>query len=144
MDRTFFYSAAGGVVYCDEKVLLLDRPTRKEVRLPKGHIEEEESPREAALREVCEETGYCSLMILADLGQQHVEFIDPYSQRHVHRDEQYYLMVLGENCRGARSEQELQFFPRWATLEEALAQLTFASEREAVHRAVRWLEQRTH
>ena len=33
------YLAAGGVVIHDGRMLVLDRPSRGEVRLPKGHIE---------------------------------------------------------------------------------------------------------
>jgi ADP-ribose pyrophosphatase YjhB (NUDIX family) len=38
--------------------MLLIRPSRDEVRLPKGHVEAGETLRAAALREVAEETGY--------------------------------------------------------------------------------------
>ena len=72
------YAAAGGVVVqrdvlqglpaAETHLLLLDRPRRAEVRLPKGHIDPGESAEEAALRETCEESGYCDLDVLADLG----------------------------------------------------------------------------
>ena len=52
----------------DDKLLVLERPARGEVRLPKGHVEPGEAPREAALREVREEAGYADLEIVADLG----------------------------------------------------------------------------
>jgi len=66
--RHVTYVAAGGVVIHEGQVLLLDRPGRGEVRLPKGHVEPGEEPAEAALREVREEAGYADLAILADLG----------------------------------------------------------------------------
>ena len=66
--RSVSYRSAGGVVYADGRILLLDRPTRGEIRLPKGHIERDESDEDAALREVTEETGYACLEIVADLG----------------------------------------------------------------------------
>jgi len=84
------YRAAGGVVVDGERVLVLRRPGRGEVRLPKGHIDPGETPRAAALREVGEESGYADLEIVADLGTQTVEF--DWDGRHYVRDEHYFLM----------------------------------------------------
>jgi len=130
-----FYAAAGGVVAdtTGEKVLLLIRPSRDEVRLPKGHIEPGESPKEAAMREVSEESGYKSLKILVDLGEQLVAF--PLGKRAVRRTEHYYLMQINSTEQTERPEQDAQFFPIWVTWEEALQHLTYAAEREWIHRA---------
>ena len=56
--RTERYLAAGGVVVHDNQVLVLRRPHRAEVRLPKGHVEPGEDAAEAAIRETQEESGY--------------------------------------------------------------------------------------
>ena len=53
--------SCGGVVLDGNKVLLIKVKTMKGRKIwtfPKGHIEEGETPRQAALREVLEETGY--------------------------------------------------------------------------------------
>ena len=50
------YETGGGVVVHEGKVLLLDRPKRGEVRLPKGHIDPGETPEMTALRETTEES----------------------------------------------------------------------------------------
>ena len=59
--------AAGGIVFIDNKVLLVKNRLRKEYKeyydsgfwgFPKGHMEEGESPLDAAEREVFEETGF--------------------------------------------------------------------------------------
>ncbi len=68
------YAAAGGVVIDDGRMLLLDRPLRREVRLPKGHIDPGETAAQAALRETAEESGYDDLEIMSDLGSQVVKF----------------------------------------------------------------------
>jgi 8-oxo-dGTP pyrophosphatase MutT (NUDIX family) len=122
------------------RVLVLRRPSRGEVRLPKGHVEKGESSQEAALREVAEESGYADLEILSDLGHQTVEF--DYKGVHVVRDERYFLMHLrshrqierhaGEHVRG-----ESQFIPDWLNWDQALSELTFEAEREWVRRARR-------
>ena len=70
------YAAAGGVVVRPEgEVLLLERPSRGEVRLPKGHIDPGETPLETARREIAEEAGFRELRMLADLGWQEVRFV---------------------------------------------------------------------
>ena len=54
--------AAGGVVVRDGRVLAVHRPKYDDWSLPKGHVDGDEKFREAALREVREETGYeCAL-----------------------------------------------------------------------------------
>lgn len=139
------YFAAGGVVSdtAGEKVLLLIRPSRDEVRLPKGHIEAGESPQEAALREVGEESGYIDLEILADLGEQFVAF--PIGKRAIRRTEHYYLMRLRTPQQAERpSKDEQQFFTIWVPWEEALTHLTFEAEQEWVRRAQAHLKAANH
>jgi 8-oxo-dGTP pyrophosphatase MutT (NUDIX family) len=127
------YVAAGGVVVRGGRVLVLRRPGRDEVRLPKGHVEASESARDAALREVVEESGYADLEIVADLGHQVVEF--NYRGQHVVRDERYFLMTATTARQVTREKKELQFIPDWLGWEEALSALTFEAEREWMRRA---------
>jgi 8-oxo-dGTP pyrophosphatase MutT (NUDIX family) len=145
------YRAAGGIVLDDRgRVLLLRRNVVREttpsleVRLPKGHIEPGETAEEAALREVCEESGYCQLAILADLGEARTEF--DFRGRHVVRDERYFLMrLLDPERRPTRHphphSEEALFQPIWARdLTEAEAMLTFESEKRFARRARAWLQ----
>jgi 8-oxo-dGTP pyrophosphatase MutT (NUDIX family) len=137
------YDAAGGVVADTEgsRVLLLIRPSRDEVRLPKGHIEPDETPEETALREVAEEAGYNDLVIVADLGEQLVAFT--LGSHAIRRTEHYYLMQLHASTQIERPPKDReQFFPIWVTWDEALEHLTFEAEQEWVRRARRKLEQR--
>lgn len=129
------YSSAGGVVIRDGAILVLDRPDRNEVRLPKGHIEEDESPEVAALRETAEEAGYDDLEIVADLGNQIVEF--DYKGHHFIRDERYFLMRLrSERQRERDAKDAAQFVVRWTTIESVLDELTFQAEKDVVRRAL--------
>jgi 8-oxo-dGTP pyrophosphatase MutT (NUDIX family) len=111
------------------------------VRLPKGHVEQGESAATAALREVREESGYAHVSIVADLGAQHVRFIDPYRKREVTRDERYFLMCLEDETKVAREEKEHQFIPIWVPIADAVAQLSFDSEKEFVRRGLRWIQE---
>jgi bis(5'-nucleosidyl)-tetraphosphatase len=131
--RAIRYKAAGGIVVDGGRVLVLRRPSRDEVRLPKGHVKKRESRAEAALREVTEESGYADLEVLADLGHQVVEY--DYQGAHVVRDEYYFTMRLRSSRQAAREEQEFQFIPDWLDWEEALSELTYPAEREWVRRA---------
>jgi len=131
--RAIRYEAAGGVVVDGALVLVLQRPSRDEVRLPKGHVEKGESAKETALREVAEESGYDDLETVADLGKQTVEF--DYKGAHVVRDERYFLMRPKSLHCTERKKNELQFIPDWLGWEEALSALSFEAEREWVRRA---------
>lgn len=134
------YRSAGGVVVdADGRVLLIERTVdgRHEVRLPKGHIEPGEGTEAAAMREVCEETGYCDLWVMADLGWRQITF--EYKGNLVIRDELYYLMQLASGQQQApqfASEREALFSNRWApSFDAALRDLTFEAEQDAVRRA---------
>lgn len=139
--RAIRYQAAGGVVVdpAGDQVLVLRRPSRDEVRLPKGHLKKQESAIQAALREVQEESGYTEPEILADLGQQTVEF--DYQGDHVIREEQYFLMRLRSTRQGS---QEGQFVPQWLDWEVALEEMSFEAEREWLRRAQSALEHLRH
>ncbi len=129
------YNAAGGVVIHEGRMLLLERPARNEVRLPKGHVEAGEAVAAAALRETGEESGYDDLALVADLGSQVVEF--EFEGDHVIRQEHYFLLALVSERRVGRSAQdEAQFRPLWCPLQEAAGRLTYPSEQEMARRAL--------
>lgn len=129
------YRSAGGVVVHEGAVLVLDRPSRDEVRLPKGHIEDGEAPEAAALRETAEEAGYDDLEIVADLGSQIVEF--DYRGHHYIRNEYYYLMHLRTDRQCERDAKDsAQFKVRWTSTEVVMDELTFSAEQDAVGRAL--------
>jgi 8-oxo-dGTP pyrophosphatase MutT (NUDIX family) len=130
------YVAAGTVVFDDAgRVLVLDRPSRGEVRLPKGHIEDGEDARTAALRETTEEAGYDDLDVAGDLGTQVVTFT--YEGETITRTERYFACRLRSDRRVPRSgKDERQFEVGWLPPAAALAALSFEAEREWVRRAL--------
>ncbi|MBN1921320.1 MAG: NUDIX domain-containing protein [Anaerolineae bacterium] len=142
-DAQINYTAAGGVVsdVTGELVMLLIRPSRDEVRLPKGHVEAGETLRAAALREVAEETGYDDLEIITPLGSQLVAF--PMGNRSIKRTEALFLMRARSKHQIERPQADEQFFPVWVSWNEALAHLTFEAEREWVRRALQTLKRAT-
>jgi 8-oxo-dGTP pyrophosphatase MutT (NUDIX family) len=102
---------ASGLVIKDDKVLLIFHPYIKRWFQPGGHIEEGDSPIEAAIREVYEETGYfCEL----DSDNQDPIDIDiheiPENPKksegaHLHIDLLYRLRVL----RQEKSVEDIEF-----------------------------------
>jgi 8-oxo-dGTP pyrophosphatase MutT (NUDIX family) len=143
------YTAAGGVVLDHSgRILLIERWVERngdaihEVRLPKGHVDPGETDEQAARRETCEESGYCGLEVLADLGTVVTEFDKPLAGEegeHVRRTEHYFLMRLTDERRGEpnfQSPDEARFRPKWArNLDEAERLLTYESEKDFARRA---------
>ena len=89
-----------------------------EVRLPKGHVDPGETDEQAARRETCEESGYCAVEVLADLGTIVTEFDKLRRRRteHVRRTEHYFLMRLTDEHRSEpnfQSADEARFQPKW-------------------------------
>ena len=133
--KTKKYTAAGGVVIHQNQMLLLDRPSRNEVRLPKGHIDPGESAEMTALRETTEEAGYSDLEIMADLGSQIVEF--EYKGHHYVRTEHYYLMQLASEAQEPRNAKDAaDFVVAWTPLSEVVDKLTFAAEQQTAQKAI--------
>ena len=129
------YLAAGGVVIHAGRMLLLDRPSRGEIRLPKGHVDPGESVEETALRETEEESGYADLEIVQDLGRRVVEF--EYNGRRVVREEHYFLMRLRSDRQTPRDAKDhAQFEVLWVAAHEAPDQLTYAAEQEVATHAL--------
>ncbi len=143
------YTAAGGVVLDDEgRVLLIERWVERngeivhEVRLPKGHVDPGETDAQAALRETCEESGYCSVEVIGDLGTIVTEFDKATAGdggEHVRRTEHYFLMRLTDKTRSEpnfQSPDEARFLPKWAAkLDAAERLLTYDSEKRFAGRA---------
>lgn len=130
------YEAAGGVVWDGAgRILVLDRPARGEVRLPKGHVDSGESALDAARREVAEESGYDDLDLLAALGEQTITF--GYEGMHITRTERYFAFRLASDRQVARGAKDAaQFRPIWLAPDEALDAVTYEPEREWVRRAI--------
>lgn len=129
------YRAAGGVVIHQGRLLLLNRPARGEIRLPKGHIDPGEDALTAALRETREESGYVDLEDIDDLGSRVVEF--DYQGDHYVRSEHYFLMGLTGHRQEERDPKDAdQFEVLWVDLEQAVALLTYESEQQVASQAV--------
>ena len=91
--------SSGGIIINNKNVLLVSQK-HSSWSLPKGHLEKNESPLQAAYREIYEETGIKSLELINYLGSYKRYKIgkdpsteDKTEQKHIH----FYLFLTHEN-----------------------------------------------
>jgi 8-oxo-dGTP pyrophosphatase MutT (NUDIX family) len=136
-------TSAGGVMINDArtKVVLigrLDRRGRLLWSLPKGHIEDGETPEQTAMREVAEETGILG-DIIRPLGTIDYWFVA--DRRRIHKTVHHFLMT---ERGGELSDDDVEVTEvAWVPLDELEERLAYADERRLVLRALELLEVRT-
>ena len=114
-----------------------DRRGRLVWSLPKGHVEDGETPEEAAVREVEEETGIRG-SVLAPLGT--IDFWFVADQRRVHKTVHHFLLQADG---GELSDADVEVVEvAWIPLSEVADRLAYADERRLLERVGDLLEQR--
>ncbi|MFM7860661.1 MAG: NUDIX hydrolase [Candidatus Nanopelagicaceae bacterium] len=128
--------SAGGLVidFSGTKGLLIGRLDQKDESrerllwsLPKGHIESGETPEEAAIREVAEETGIQS-EILRELGV--IDFWFMAGGKRIHKTVHHYLFkeVGGKLAPQVTEVDEVRWFP----LSEIVERLAYPDEKKLI------------
>lgn len=111
-----------------------DRHGRLLWSLPKGHIEAGETPEQAAVREVEEETGIAGVVV-AELGT--IDFWFVAEGRRIHKTVRHFLMRA---TGGELSDADIEVTEvAWVPLPEIRAQLAYPDERGLVDTADRLL-----
>ena len=124
--------SAGGLVVRGDQVLLISTREGRRWQLPKGHVEEGETPEQAAVREIREEAGVTGRVITKLPGVEYW-YIEA-GNRRIHKRVDYFLLAFA-------SGDAAQFDPRevsgagWFSWDESLARLSFANERRVVEAA---------
>ncbi len=85
--------------------------------IPKGKIEKKEEPRDAAMREVCEETGINNLKINSFLTETYHTYWDPRKNRRVLKLSFWYLMETKDTELQAQTEEDIELAV-WLPLQE--------------------------
>ena len=109
--------ACGCVIIDDEKVLLI-KQTKGHWGLPKGHVEENETEIETAIREVKEETNY-DVEIISDKRFVERYVIDSKIDKEV-------VYFIAKKVGGTAEKQETEVTDiKWCNFDEAIETVTF-------------------
>lgn len=107
----------------------IDRRGRLEWVLPKGHVEEGETAEQAAVREVSEETGLTSRVVIA-VGDIDYWFVA--DERRIHKTVHHFLL---EATGGSLSTDDVEVSEvAWVPLDELSGRMRYASERRLARR----------
>jgi len=129
------FSAGGVVVRGDECVVIVpvkrSQEGKRVLALPKGHPDGDETPEQAATREVREETGV-EPELVEPLGD--VTYFYQRKGRRIHKRVRFFLFRYVSGSTDDH-DQEIED-ARWMPLAEAAENLTYPGEREMAARAL--------
>jgi len=135
--------SAGGIVINNGKVLMIKNAALRDPKkaywgFPKGHIDPGENSRDAALREIKEETKI-EAEIVGKLGDS--QYVFTRSGEKIFKLVVYYLLRY---LSGEIKPQELEVLEvKWFDPEEAMERLSFKKDKEFLVKALKEAEGRT-
>jgi diadenosine hexaphosphate hydrolase (ATP-forming) len=130
--------SSGGIVIDKNQVLVINMNTicgKKVWTFPKGHIEKNEDPKNAALREVLEETGVeCRIIDEKEF------YISEYSfyrgKTFIHKTVRWYLMKPVRITEKIATPDEINEI-KWLSFNEALNILEYKSDKEIIEKIIK-------
>lgn len=129
---TAHHRSSGGLVVDGARILLISTQNGRRWQLPKGHIEPGETPEQAAVREVREETGVTG-RVVAPLPGVEYWFVEKGHGR-VHKTVHYFLLeyLFGDAADFDAGEVS---GAAWFSWDEGLARMSFENERRVAQQA---------
>lgn len=127
--------SAGGIVYRQTPEgfrFLLVKDPYKHWGFPKGHLEEGETPAEAALRETKEEAGLEDVVIAGPI--RIIDWHFRFRGQAIHKFCHFFLMESKSGDPKPQLEEGITDY-RWLTLEQALELLSYDNARGVLRRA---------
>ena len=130
--------SAGGVVFRRRgrrtEVTLIATGEEERWQLPKGLVGRGESPEEAALREVREETGLLCETV-APLGTIEYWYFSKGGRRRVRFHKNVHFFLMRYRSGDVKDHDDEVNEARWVKLDEAVEMLAFKSERKILEQA---------
>ena len=130
-----YEKSCGAVIYTErngKRFYLVELMQKGHISICKGHVEENETERQTAAREILEETGLT------------VEFVDGFRETIAYSPYEncmktvVFFLASASSTDVTAQEEEVREI-RWLPVDEALSALTFASDRETLQKAESFL-----
>jgi 8-oxo-dGTP pyrophosphatase MutT (NUDIX family) len=127
--RTERQRSAGGLVVEAGQILLISTRSGRRWQLPKGHIEMGETPEQAAVREIREETGVTGRIVAALPGVEY--WYVERGQARIHKTVDYFLLDYIHGTTEDFDATEVSG-ASWFSWDEGISRLSFENERQVV------------
>jgi 8-oxo-dGTP pyrophosphatase MutT (NUDIX family) len=118
-------------------LFLIIRDSYKNWGFPKGHLEVDEPPELAALREVQEETGLEDLALRGEIDT--IDWYFRFRGRLIHKVCHFYLMESASAATSPQREEGITAC-RWVPMADALQSISYANARTVLERAATMVE----
>lgn len=128
--------SCGCIIFNESKEVLLIQMLEGHWSFPKGHVEENETEQETALREVKEETNLnCNIV-------DGYRYISTYIPREgVLKNVIYFLSIISKDmCKKLKKQDEEISEIAFYSIEKALKKVTFEQDKNALLSAVKYLD----